>query len=605
MTIGPLTTAAGVSVITVNHNGRDRTRACLESIPAGVETIVVDNGSKDGSADELAAAFPSVVWIRNRSNLGFARALNQGMRIARGRRLCLVHNDATLRPGALEAMSRALDEDRSAGIAAPAPPSHGCLLVRREFVERVGPLDEAFFFTHEFADWLRRGREAGLGVRVVPGAGVDHALRGTRDRFPVRSRIEATRATFVFHRKHSPGKYPWVRLAHPFWTFLSFLGFTLTLYVRGVPRRWVEAAALLGWHLCGAPRKWGLSAGAAPRYLLLRDGWRVREETLEGFGDFDRHFAKARVVKDYKHKKTLACTVGERTYLVKVYKKSGWMRRLKSMLLGSRADHELRMCMGILERGIPTAPVVAVGERNPGSCVVFEQLPDWSQLQEVLLSDATPAPRRRSLLRAYGRFARWVQDLGVWQYDFNPTNVLVKDGEFKLIDFERMKLRPRALPARERIYLLAKMNRIGKLSRADRMRFLKGYTDAHAAEAGRLGDLAREILRQGERQKDFDLAHAADRCTGENRDYGPFEAGDVSGFYRKPRPDWPGLGIELDALLGLARSDRIDGPYRLEAVEDALAAWKEANRRAKDESGMPLAVLRRKGETRGSLVYRA
>src|SRR5438876_1111014 len=47
-----------VSVIVVTFNGRDLVPACLESIPAGVETIVVDNGSKDGTPEEIASRFP-------------------------------------------------------------------------------------------------------------------------------------------------------------------------------------------------------------------------------------------------------------------------------------------------------------------------------------------------------------------------------------------------------------------------------------------------------------------------------------------------------------------------------------------------------------------
>ena len=71
-----------VSVCIANWNCREMLRACLESLhdqSQGVrlETIVVDNGSTDGAADMVAREFPETILIRNRSNLGFARANNQ------------------------------------------------------------------------------------------------------------------------------------------------------------------------------------------------------------------------------------------------------------------------------------------------------------------------------------------------------------------------------------------------------------------------------------------------------------------------------------------------------------------------------------------------
>lgn len=594
-----------VSIITVNSNCKDLTAACLAGLPAGAEVIVVDNGSTDGSADEIAAKFPSATLIRNRSNLGFVRAANQGVAVSKGKYVCLLRNLARHGADALEAMACYLDEHPDAGIVVPRECGYGCMMIRRECLDRTGAFDERYFAWYQERDWVLRAKAAGFKFGAVPADQVEHPGEETERRNHVRARLESSRDMLAWFRKRHPFSYPVIRIALLPWCLLEFIFCTLLIFVRGIPRRWLDAGAEFAWHVCGCPRRWGLSAGVVPRYLQLRDGWVVREGTLEGFGDFDRHFAKARVVKDYRYKKTLACTVADRTYLVKVYKRAGWLRRLKSKVFGSRADHELAMCRGILDRGIPTVPVVAVGERDPGSCVVFEQLDDWAQLQEVLLSEATPAARRRSLLRAYGRFARWVQDLGVWQYDFNPTNVLVKDSSFKLIDFERVKLRARPLPASARIPLLARMNRVGRLSRTDRLRFLKGYVAAHAEEAARLGELAREIVRQGERQKDVDRDHAGDRSVDENRDFARFETPEVAGFYRKVRADGLGDGIELDAILRLARQGGAAAPFRVVEAENAIVAWQEANGRVREGGPLPLAVFRRKGETRGSLIYRA
>jgi N-acetylglucosaminyl-diphospho-decaprenol L-rhamnosyltransferase len=116
--------APEVSVCVVNWNCRDLLRACLESLRPDVqgvslEVIVVDNGSTDGAADMVAAAFPGVTLLRNADNRGFARANNQAAAAARGDFLFFLNNDAELPPGALR---RLLDFARArpeAGLVGP------------------------------------------------------------------------------------------------------------------------------------------------------------------------------------------------------------------------------------------------------------------------------------------------------------------------------------------------------------------------------------------------------------------------------------------------------------------------------------------------------
>src|SRR5438874_2724232 len=101
-----------VSVVVVNWNRRDLLRSCLESLARqqgpGFEVIVVDNGSNDGSTDvvrEFAQQVPFLVQlIANKSNFGFCAANNQGIRIASGRYVALLNNDAEAEPGWLQAM---------------------------------------------------------------------------------------------------------------------------------------------------------------------------------------------------------------------------------------------------------------------------------------------------------------------------------------------------------------------------------------------------------------------------------------------------------------------------------------------------------------------
>jgi len=110
----------GVTLSIVSYGTKDLLRECLRSIAAiepGVEvqTIVVDNGSSDGSADMVAREFPSVELIRNDTNRYFAPAQNQAFAIARGRYVGILNSDTLLFPDTLRRMVEFMDVHPDAG----------------------------------------------------------------------------------------------------------------------------------------------------------------------------------------------------------------------------------------------------------------------------------------------------------------------------------------------------------------------------------------------------------------------------------------------------------------------------------------------------------
>lgn len=113
-----------VSILIVNWNTRLLLERCLRSIESCVSgcaahVLVVDNGSTDGSAEMVAATFPQVELIRNRENVGFARANNQAFDRVRGRYVLLLNPDTELRGDAVAQMLRFLEADsRRAGVTA-------------------------------------------------------------------------------------------------------------------------------------------------------------------------------------------------------------------------------------------------------------------------------------------------------------------------------------------------------------------------------------------------------------------------------------------------------------------------------------------------------
>jgi GT2 family glycosyltransferase len=112
-----------VSILIVNWNTRALVLRCLDSLQgelAGArgEVIVVDNGSVDGSAVVLAER-SDIELIRNVGNLGFAAAVNQAYRRARGELILLLNSDVGLMPGALRTLVEFLDRHPAAAGVAP------------------------------------------------------------------------------------------------------------------------------------------------------------------------------------------------------------------------------------------------------------------------------------------------------------------------------------------------------------------------------------------------------------------------------------------------------------------------------------------------------
>lgn len=115
-----------LSILIVTWNTRDLLVRCLEAVQASAtglgietETIVVDNGSTDGSAEVVRSRFPSVRLITNDRNRGYALANNQAYAVSHGDQLLLLNTDASLTPEALRALLGTL---RAPGAAAGAVP---------------------------------------------------------------------------------------------------------------------------------------------------------------------------------------------------------------------------------------------------------------------------------------------------------------------------------------------------------------------------------------------------------------------------------------------------------------------------------------------------
>jgi GT2 family glycosyltransferase len=218
---------ADVAVVVVTYDALPWIEPCLASVER-YETVVVDNGSTDGTLDLVRDRFPRA-RVLERENRGLAAGWNAAIAATSGRYVLLLNADAWALRDAVERLVSFADAHPRAALVAPrlvnldgslqrsvrgfptlwrlateylflrklAPRTSllngfyaggfahdeprridwamgAVLLVRREAVEEVGPADESFFLFSEETDWSYRFAAAGWEVWFDPGAEFAH-----------------------------------------------------------------------------------------------------------------------------------------------------------------------------------------------------------------------------------------------------------------------------------------------------------------------------------------------------------------------------------------------------------------------------------------------
>ncbi|MBN1460318.1 MAG: glycosyltransferase, partial [Armatimonadetes bacterium] len=113
-----------LSVCIVNWNTREDLKQAITSVLAsgqgmGLQLVVLDNASRDGSADMVRAAFPEVTLLESGKNLGFAKGYNRAAAETSGRHLLMLNPDTVVHPGALQRLVEFLDAELAVGAAGP------------------------------------------------------------------------------------------------------------------------------------------------------------------------------------------------------------------------------------------------------------------------------------------------------------------------------------------------------------------------------------------------------------------------------------------------------------------------------------------------------
>lgn len=278
-----------LSVILVNHNAKEITANCIQSIydktkSISFEVVLVDNNSSDGSEAYIRSEFPQVRLLVNDVNKGFAAANNQGIKISKGKYIILLNNDTSLKNDAFDKMFNFMEKNGAVGALTcklyeedgqtvqrncrsfPLPwdtmfaraslftkifprnqisrknmyldwdynsarevdwVSGAALMVRKEVISQVGLLDENFYMYWEDTDWCKRMHETGWKIYFLSEAEIIHftGAGGTR----IKGNIYHNNR-MIYH-KHKSAYYYFKKhhlksWLHPM-TLITYLGFII------------------------------------------------------------------------------------------------------------------------------------------------------------------------------------------------------------------------------------------------------------------------------------------------------------------------------------------------------------------------------------------
>jgi GT2 family glycosyltransferase len=256
-----------LSVIIVTWNSSADIDACIDSINFGeeFEVIVVDNASNDATP-ALLSKHHHLRLVENPSNLGYARANNQGIKLATGEYVLLLNPDTRVELGALDTLARYLDEHAAVGAVAPRlispdgttqfsvrsfptaaslfwelvglaylfprsrvfgrwkmkyfdysrtaeveQPMASCLMVRKTVFDQLGGMDERFAMFYNDVDLSKRMADAGWKTVYVADARVVHRHGASTKQVRAKMIRESHRSAFRYLRKHDRSGLFWLK----------------------------------------------------------------------------------------------------------------------------------------------------------------------------------------------------------------------------------------------------------------------------------------------------------------------------------------------------------------------------------------------------------
>lgn len=262
-----------LSIIILSYNVKKQLLDCLASVPKHKdwEIIIPDNGSTDGSLEEVPGIFSTG------GNIGFAAGNNIGIKKSKGEFVLLLNPDTIVYPNTIETVLTYIQSHPEVGAATCRvelpdgsldyschrgfPTPWGSILhflglrklssysaskipndiheidaltgafamIRRKTGEEVGWLDEDYFWNGEDLDFCYKLKEKGWKIMYLPDVKITH-FKGSsaKANFHTRRRwaLNSTEVMSIFYRKHLASKYPF------FVNWLVYLGIWFTKQLR-------------------------------------------------------------------------------------------------------------------------------------------------------------------------------------------------------------------------------------------------------------------------------------------------------------------------------------------------------------------------------------
>ncbi len=287
-----------VSIIIVNWNAGKYLQETIESLEQKTQNISYEVILVDNNSDKNEESFKYIEnilenkehfsIIKSDENLGFAKANNQAMKIAKGRNFLILNPDVILHNNVVKILSDYLDENSEVGMVGPKvlnsdgsfqqPCFRGkpypkdtlfhliglaktfpkneyfngyalwhldrnqiqncwalsgcCMMVKKALFEKIGGMDEQFFMYQEETDWGIRTKEAEKEIVYNPNAIVTHIGGVTTKKIKIKSIFIFTQSMEKFFKKHFWGKYNFIQKA--FWLTLIWGNFGLKCIQKGL-----------------------------------------------------------------------------------------------------------------------------------------------------------------------------------------------------------------------------------------------------------------------------------------------------------------------------------------------------------------------------------
>ncbi|MDP2960349.1 MAG: glycosyltransferase family 2 protein [candidate division Zixibacteria bacterium] len=303
-----------LAVIIVNFNTASLLKECLNSVEENrgnlkLEIFVVDNNSRDQSVEMIKKDFPQIKLMVNSENIGFARGVNLGLALAKGRYFLLLNPDVKVLTGVLKGMIEFMEQNKDAGLAgvqllnsdgtkqnsmANFPslsqellnksllrilfpekyPSKyqeykspievdsvigACMIVRPEAVKEVGELDPGYFLFLEETDWCFQMKKKGWKIFHIPQLKIYHKQGQSLLDLKSKGRIEYYRSYYRFFKKnYSRISYIILKIIHFIKTMinigLNLIASILTLGLKkGYREKFLIYSHLFLWQILGCP----------------------------------------------------------------------------------------------------------------------------------------------------------------------------------------------------------------------------------------------------------------------------------------------------------------------------------------------------------------